>query len=284
MYKAFSSELLWFPDRSIKDDIPLAVKYGYEGISYNIKKESTAFSPQQFNDLLQKNRLKPSGFALPVEFRTDRETYEAGLKVLLPCCKFAQKTGTNICTTYIMSFSDTFDYKSNFNLHKERLTVIANILGEYGINFGLEFLGPPSLYTGKAYKFINGLDSLNELIDAIGASNLGYLLDVFHWDMAGQVFDDFKKLNKTNQIVAAHFNDAPKNLAREEQPNHQRELPGTTGVLRINEFIKGLQSFDYKGPVLVEPFNKALKEMAFEDAVKEAKAAMDNVWPTASSM
>ena len=279
MYKTFSSELLWFPERSIRDDIPLAVKYGYEGINFDIKRESAAFIPEELSDLLAENKLKPGSFALPVEFRKDRETFESDLKVLRSYSEFAEKTGTIRCTTYIVSYSDNLDYKSNFNQHKERLTLVAKILEEHGVCFGLEFLGPPSLRKRKAHEFIHGLDGLNELLDAIGTSNIGHLLDVFHWDLAGQVFEDFKKIPRNERVVAAHLNDAPKGVSREEQPIHQRELPGATGILKIDEFIKGLLDLNYDGPVVVEPFNQSLKSMAFEDAVKEAKAAMDKVLP-----
>jgi len=278
MYKAFSSELLWFPGRSIREDIPLAVKYGYQGIGFDIKRESAAFSAEEFSALLAKNKLKPACFALPVEFRESKETFESDMKALRPRCEFAQKTGTVRCTTFIMSYSDTLDYKANFRQHKERLTLVARILEEHGIRIGLEFLGPPSLRKGKAHEFIHNLDGLTELLDAIGTSNMGYLLDVFHWDMAGQVFDDFKKIGGNEKVVAAHLNDAPKALSREEQPNHQRELPGATGVLRVGEFMKAMRNFNYDGPVLVEPFSEALKAKPFEAAVKAAKAAMDKVW------
>jgi len=278
MYKTFSSELLWFPGRSVADDVPLAAKYGYEGINLDVKKESAAFSPEELSALFAANKLRPGTFALPVEFRKDRETFEEDFKFLRPCCAFAQKIGFTRCTTYVMSFSDTLDYKENFKLHKERLTMAAGILEDYGIRFGLEFLGPPSLYRKAAYEFIHTLDGLTELLDAIGTSNMGYLLDIFHWELAGQVFGDFKKIPGNEKVVAAHLSDTPMGVGREEQPNHMRELPGATGLLKINEFMKGLKDLSYDGPVLVEPFNKALKEMAFEDAVKAAKAAMDSVW------
>ena len=80
MYKAFSSELLWFPERSLRDDIPLAVKYAYQGISFDIKREFAAFTPVEVSDLLMENKLKPASFALPVEFRKDKETFEDAVK------------------------------------------------------------------------------------------------------------------------------------------------------------------------------------------------------------
>jgi len=277
MYKAFSSELLWFPDRFLKDDIPLAVKYNYEGINFDIRKESAVYVPEEFRSLLKKNRLRPGSFALPVEFRKDRETYETDLKNLPACCDFAQRTGASRCTAYVLPYSETLDYKSNFKQYTERLSHMAGVLEEYDIRLGLEFLGPPSFRRGKPFEFIYNLDGVIELLETVGKPNIGHLLDVFHWDMAGQVFDDFKKVGGNKNVVAAHINDAPKGFTKENQPNHKRELPGATGILRINDFIKGLREMNYDGPILVEPFNEELKAMAFEDAVKAAKSAMDKV-------
>jgi sugar phosphate isomerase/epimerase len=279
MYKCFSSGHLGFPDKSVQDNIPLVVKYSYEGIYFDIKREAGAFSPAEFTELLAENKLKNGGFGLPVEFRKTREIYEADLQALRTYCEFAKKTGTTRCITWIMPFSDTLDYNSNFLQHKERLTLAAKILEENGIRFGLEFVGPPSLRRGKAHEFIHDLDGLMELLDAIGTSNLGYLLDVYHWDLAGQVFEDFKKIPGPEWIVMAHINDAPRGLSAEEQLDQSRELPGATGVLRIDEFIKGLQNLKYDGPVSVEPFYAPLKSMSFDEAVKTAKLSMDKVWP-----
>ena len=280
MFKSFSSGLLGFPGRSLADDIPLAVKYGYGGINIDIKKEAAAYSPSQLTELLEKNKLKSGGFGLPVEFRKNQDVFEADLKELRSYCDFAKKSGNTRCSTWLMPCSDTLDYKSNFALHKERLTPIAKILEEYGIRLGMEFVGPASLRKGKAHEFIHDLDGLNELLNAIGTSNLGYLLDVFHWDTAGQVFDDFKKVPGKEWVVMAHINDAPKGRTIAEQLDQERELPGATGVLRVSEFMKGLENLNYDGPVSVEPFNAALKAMTFEDAVKAAKAGMDKVWLT----
>jgi sugar phosphate isomerase/epimerase len=160
----------------------------------------------------------------------------------------------------------------------ERLTPVTKILEEYGIKLGLEFVGPPSLRKGKAHEFIHDLDGLNELIQAIGTKNMGYLLDVFHWDTAGLSCEDFKKIPGNESIVMAHINDGVKGRTLDEQLDQERELPGATGVLRIGEFMKGLKDLNYDGPVFIEPFYKPLVEMSFDDAIKTAKASMDKVW------
>ena len=278
MYKALSSGMLGFGGRKLEDDIPLAVKYGYEGIIIDIAEESKK-EIGQFLDLLEKNKLKNGGFVLPVDFRNSKEAFEDGLKNLPAYCEFARKAGIDRCATWLIPFSDTLDYKENFELHRTRLTKTAMVLENYGIRFGLEFVGPPSLRKGKKFGFIHNLETLNELLAAIGTSNMGCLMDIYHWDLAGQTYEDFKKIPEQEWIVMVHINDAQAGLSREELLDNVRELPGTTGVLKIADFMKGLQELKYDGPVYVEPFYPPFKTMPFEDAARMAKTAMDKVWP-----
>jgi sugar phosphate isomerase/epimerase len=278
MYKGFSSVLLGFSGRTLKEDVPLAAKYGYGGLNFDITLEAKN-DPGEIKALLDKHNLVSGGFGLPVDYRNSPETFEADIQKLPAYCEFARKTGSTRCITWIIPWSDTLDYRANFELHKTRLTRVAKILEEYGIRFGIEFVGPPSERRGKKYGFIHNLDTLMELLQAIGTSNLGILMDAWHWDMAGQTYGDFKKIPGNEWIVMAHINDAPRGIPVEDQQDLSRELPGATGVIKIADFMKGLLDLNYDGPVYVEPFNAPLKAMAFEDAVKTAKAAMDKVWP-----
>jgi hypothetical protein len=81
MYKAFSSGLLGFRGRTLREDAPLAAKYHYEGISIDVVSESQN-DPGEVKDLLEKNRLKPACFGLPLDFRTTREAFEEGMEKL----------------------------------------------------------------------------------------------------------------------------------------------------------------------------------------------------------
>lgn len=278
MYKAFSSGLLGFRDRSLQDDIPPAKKYGYAGLNFDMAREGGGDAGRA-KALLEEAGLVSGGFGLPVDYRTTAEAFEEDMAKLPAYCQFAQKTGSDRCITWIIPWSDTLDYKANFELHKTRLTRVAKTLAEYGIRFGIEFVGPPRERAGKKYGFIHDLDGLMELLTAIGTDNLGILMDVWHWDMAGQTFEDFKKIPSQEWVVMAHINDAPAGVPVEQQQDLVRELPGATGVLRIEEFMRGLTGMGYDGPVYVEPFNEPLKALPFEEAVKTAKAAMDKVWP-----
>jgi sugar phosphate isomerase/epimerase len=283
MYKGFSSGLLGFGGRTLKEDVPLAVKYGYGGINFDIVTEAgtdpSNSGAEGTKELLEKNGLKPGGFGLPVNFRESREAFDADMKKLPAYCDFARRIGADRCITWIIPASETLDYKANYDLHKTRLGEAARVLEDYGIRFGIEFVGPPSSRTGKKYEFIYNLDGLLELMADMGTSNLGILLDVWHWDLAGQTYADFKKIPGNKWVVMTHINDAPAGIPFDRLDDLSRELPGATGILKIADFMQGLVDLAYDGPVYVEPFYAPFKTMAFEDALKAAKAAMDKVWP-----
>jgi sugar phosphate isomerase/epimerase len=278
MYKGFSSGLLGFNGRSLAEDVPPAVSYGYGGISFDIIKES-GNDPSAVKELLAKNRLKSSGFGLPVDFRTSKEKFDDDMKKLPSYCAFAQKTGTDISNTWIVPAGDTLDFKENYKLHKERLTRIAKVLEEYGIRFALEFVGPVTSREGRKYEFIYNLGGLMELLHDIGTSNLGLLLDSWHWDLAGHVYEDFKSVPSGKWIIQVHINDGPSGVPAAKQMDLVRELPGATGFIKINDFFKGLRDLDYEGPVFIEPFSDALKAMPFDKAAALATDAMNKVWP-----
>lgn len=152
------------------------------------------------------------------------------------------------------------------------------MLWKYEIRLGLEFLGPPKLRRGARYEFIHTLEQMLALCEAIACENIGLLLDVWHWDMAGQTYQDFAKIKDQSMVVCAHIMDAPAGVDRADQEDLIRELPGATGVLRIEEFFQGLIEMNYSGPVLVEPFAKELEKMEFEEAVATISEALNRVW------
>ena len=277
MYKGFSAGLIGFGDKSLAEYAPVAAKLGFESVDFNLTgeyKNGSGFVCEQ----LGKYKLKAGGFALPVDIAADKNKFADELKALPEYCKFASETGNTRCIMWVMPFSDTLDYSENFELHKRRFGECARILEEYGIRLGLEFVAPRTLRAGHKYEFIHNLGGLLELISAIGCPNVGALLDTFHWDLAGQKFEDFEKIPGKEFIVLAHINDAVAGVPLDEQSDMVRELPGATGVLNVKAFMEGLALVGYDGPVYVEPFSEKLKAMPFEQAVKATKTAMDSVW------
>ena len=276
MYKTISPSDIGH-GKSLKDAAEAVSKVGFEGYWLNISEDSK-IPVEETNEILKKYNLKAAGFTLPVEFRRDKETFERGLNLLEERAKYAQKIGVRRCVTWILPTHDSLDYNENFELHRTRLTQCCEILKEYNILFGMEFVGTPSIRKDAKHIFIYDLDKMFNLCDAIGTGNVGILMDIWHWDLSGHTTKDFAKFTNPDQVVLVHINDAPLGTNADEQIDSIRKLPGETGVLNIKDFFNGLKSINYKGPVLAEPFEKSLHEMSFESAIKKTIDAINKVW------
>ncbi len=58
-------------------------------------------------------------------------------------------------------------------------------------------------------------------------------------------------------------------------PEFQRELPGTTGTIDLTGMLRRLDALGFRGPVVVEPWNKQIREMTPADAVRKVKNVLD---------
>jgi hypothetical protein len=150
--------------------------------------------------------------------------------------------------------------EENWCFHIERLRPIAETLGECGICFGLEFLGPKTLRDDKRFSFIHTLPGILDLATEVGP-NVGVLLDSWHWYTSGATVGDILAL-KPEQVVSVHVNDAPAGIPLDTQQDMKRKIPGATGIIPIVAFLRALHGIGYDGPVTPEPFDSDLAAMA----------------------
>jgi len=190
--------------------------------------------------------------------------------------KVAAGLGVLRTATWIVPGSDELTYEENFRFHAERLKPAAAVLAEYGIRFGLEYVGPKTSWAPKKHPFAHTMEQMGELCAAVG-DNVGFLLDSWHWYCAQEGADDLRKL-AAEQAVDVHVNDAPAGVPVDAQVDNVRALPGETGVIDIAGFLGALQAIGYDGPVMVEPFSDKVRKMGADEAVATTKAALDEVW------
>jgi sugar phosphate isomerase/epimerase len=155
-----------------------------------------------------------------------------------------------------------------------RLRPVAEILKAYGIWLGLEFVGPSTLRAGHKYDFVHSMDGMRAVGAAIGTGNVGLLLDCFHWYTAHGTLGDIEAL-PPQEVVYVHVNDAKAGRSADEQIDNEREMVGATGVIDIGSFFSALRNIGYDGPVTVEPFNQAVRNMTPEQAIAATSAALD---------
>lgn len=258
-----------------EETIRLAAKFGFESVEPN-GNYLAGLNESQFDRLaetLRDHKLVWGAGGLPVDFRKDDERFESDLKQLPGIAKGFQRAGVTRIGTWLMPAHDEWTYRANFDLHTRRLRAIARILGDHNLRLGLEYVGPRTSWSGKRYAFIHTMAETKELLASIGLSNVGFVLDSWHWYTAEETADDLHTLT-AQDIVAVDLNDAPAGIAVEAQIDNRRELPAATGVIDVKTFLQALMDLGYDGPVRAEPFNQPLNAMDNEPAVESTAKAM----------
>ena len=183
----------------------------------------------------------------------------------------------------MLSYSDHLPRKAHFDLVLHRFRKSAEILQAYGHRLGLEFIGPRTLRAGHPHGFVHTMDGMLALCDAIDTGNVGLLFDVWHWYTCRSTLDDVRQLTR-DDVVYVHLNDAPAGIDVLDQVDNRRCLPGETGVIPNGELLRILQEIGYDGPVTVEPFNQALRELCERNPLKAAivtRESLDRVFAAA---
>lgn len=212
-----------------------------------------------------------AGRGFPI--REDDGQFAELLRETAAWAKAAQRAGVGRAATWISSRSDSLTYLANFRLHVRRLREIARVLGDHGLRFGLEYIGPRTAWSAARFPFIHSMAEMKELISEIDRPNVGMLLDSWHWYTAGETADDLLSLSNEH-VVACHLNDAPAGVPRDQQIDNRRELPCATGVIDVRSFLGALTAIGYDGPICAEPFYQPLREMPAEEALETVATAM----------
>ncbi len=262
-------------DGSPQELIDLAAKNGFAAVvpSTGAITSMSMDERKALVDQLKVKNLSWGSGGLPMDFRKSEAEFREGLNELPAHAAALQEVGGTRVNTWIMPMHAELTYRQNFAQHTRRLKAIANILGHYGIRFGLEYVGPKTLMTREKYAFIRTMAEGKELIAAIDEPNVGFVLDSFHWFCAGENATDILTLDKED-VVTVDLNDARKGFAADEQIDGKRELPAATGVIDIKAFLNALVQIGYNGPVRAEPFNAPLRAMDNEEAAKATYTAM----------
>ena len=218
--------------------------------------------------------IAAAGFGIPFDWRNDEDKWSLGLAALPAQAAAMAALGCRRCSTYIMPMSDARDYAQNEAFHVARLAPIAEVLAAEGIDLGLEYVGPKTMWSKGKYPFAHTMREMLALCEAVGP-NVGLLLDCWHWYTSHETVADIEALRK-EQVVYVHVNDGPKGVDVDDQLDGVRGIVATTGVIDLAGFLGALRKIGYDGPVVCEPFEKGLKDLPDDAArLKLVGEAMD---------
>ena len=264
---------------SQKEAIEYAAKYGFDAVDAD-GKYLGGVSDSELHNLLDDMKSKQIAWAmagLPVEFRKDDAAFAEGMKTFPAYVTGLKRAGVQKVTTWISPAHNERTYRMNFQAHVNRLREIASVLQGSGLRFGLEYVGPKTLWASQRYPFIHTMVEMKELLAEIGKPNVGFVLDSWHWYTSGETGADLLTL-KADQVVSVDLNDAPSGIPIDQQVDSRRELPAATGVIDVKTFLSSLSKIGFDGPVRAEPFNEAVRRMQPVDAISATMASLNKAF------
>jgi sugar phosphate isomerase/epimerase len=241
----------------------LAARTGFPGVDVDLGKAMND-GIDSTRALLSELKLKPAVVGLPVEFRKDDATFRDGLKKLNEAARFAAAIGCPRMGTWIMSSSETPKDELR-KLYQERFSACGGVLARQKVRLGLEFLGPLHIRKRFPHEFIWRMDEMLEFTNECG-SNIGLLLDSWHWHHAGGTLKEIVAAGKAGRIVHVQVADSP-DLPPEKIVDSERLMPGE-GVIDLVGFFRAVRDGGYADGVSPEIFGRGLKDMAPEDGAR----------------
>lgn len=260
-----------------------AEKFGWEGIDAPVGVFGDVKTAKKMGNIVAAKGMKWGLIPYPCDlFAVDSESFSAGLDTLEEWAMRAEAAGIRRAYNHIWPGSNQLDYEQNFEWHVARLNKIAKICNEYGIHYGLEFIGQDIERNNFRYDFIHSLPGAIALAKACDYK-VGIVFDTIHWYSSGANVDDLYLMsNNIDMLVNYHVNDASKgNHDYHEQSCYDRALPLENGTIDAAMITKLFQKVGYNGPVMLEPMNPACevwRNKGLEYAVEESAKWIQNLF------
>lgn len=270
MYPSLMADLVGIdalPHRSVQ----LAAANGFAGVDLRLTRYLGLlenYGPDRFADHMKVHGVCAGyGSMLTRTLAAPPDEWSHMTEQLPRIAKLAQQLGFTRAGVVVLPFDDRLDFAANRKRHLDRLHEVAPVLADHGIRVGLEYVSPKTRRADATFTFLHHLEGMLELIHDAGQSNVGLMLDSFHWHAAGESVDALMQLSP-EQVVVVHVNDAPQGVHVDELDIRNRCLPGETGVIDLDGFLGALSGMGYDGPVTAEPTNPRWPDTPDDQAAK----------------
>ena len=263
--------------------IELALSYGFKAIDLDIV-EFTSLARLKgipyARRLIDSAQIGVGTFKLPIDWDAAEEEYKKALERLAEHCQNAVALGCKRGYSVLAPFSETRPMQENFELHRQRLVEVCSLLKAHDVQLGLGFKARLNSPREGVFQFIQKLEELLPLIEAVKADNLGLLADV--WDIFLAQGDlNLLYAQPKEMIVAVRVADIPPELEVSEVQEGDRYLARPGGRIDCVAVLKWLAEMGYEGPVTPFPSRKALGTGRAETAAREIGIATLAIWQAA---
>jgi len=245
-------------------DVESAAQAGFEYLEISktklLEALKTVNGAESIKKAFETNKIKPAALN-SLEQATFFRDRTQKLEECSLLCEKARKVGVGTLIVVPGFLDSPEDEESIIKESVEVLKQMSKIAADYGVKLAFEFLGFRNCS-------VNKLGIAHRIVQAVNASNLGLVIDTFHFFVGKSTFEELKKV-PVELIHVVHINDVPDISGREPQDS-DRIMPGD-GVLPLDDFFSVLKTKNYDGLVSIELFNPEYWEW---DPVKLAQLAM----------
>lgn len=203
-------------------------------------------SADQIRDRLASAGIAPGPASLPVEFRLDEDRFRQDLVRLPALANLTAAIGVKTMFRSIPA-SSAVPAAELLPVLRRRVSACARILGEYGIDFAVEPIGPVHRRREAAHEFIWRLPDAAEFATSC-EGDVGVLVDSWHWHHSHGTVEQIAALRQLIRHV--HVADAAAMLEVDVRDD-QRVLPGA-GIVDLTGFSDALHRAGYVGFVSPE--------------------------------
>ncbi len=282
MYKCLNASALGISARQ-SELIEIALTHGFRGIDVDtndLLKRARTLGLDSAAQLLKSANLRISGLDLDIRLDAEDSDFEKRLKALNYVCEVAQEIGVESCLATILPASDTLPYHENFETHRRRIGQLAEVLDKKGLRLGIRFLADGGSREGGNYEFLYQTEAILTLLKTVGASNIGFVVDTWHWFVGGGSIDQLRGLS-ADQIVSVQLANVPADQPLGSISRDNRLFPNEEGIADLVAVVRHLAELGYKGPMTLCPHPSTLGDSTRDAIIARAKDCYDQLWKAA---
>lgn len=249
-------------------DIRAASEAGYDLVEFWAKKMTAYLASHTLEDLktlLKKAKVKPLAIN-SVEFITFNSSWEKTNTMSL-IRRYAKMAEALRCPYVVLVPSPRPQGASDQDVFSESVAVLRDISDKFKgfkVKFAFEFLG-------FEWCSVSTLKQDFEIVRAVNRSNVGMVLDTFHFYAGGSKIDSIRNVDK-EKIFIFHINDA-ENRPRDQLQDSHRLFPGQ-GIIPLREIVSALKGIGYDGPVSIEMFRPEYWRMPAAEVARKGLEAI----------
>ncbi|WP_372663661.1 sugar phosphate isomerase/epimerase family protein [Cohnella sp.] len=256
---------------NLRTDLEYCEQFGYDYIEIRLDKLKEYLQDHTVQDLkgfFSNNRIKPYAFNA-LEYINFRD--EAGFKQIKDDLAFLCEVGDTIdCKKIIVVPTFDIGEYTREQIKAETVRVLhelSELAQPYGVSLALEFVGYPNCS-------VNTFGQAYEIVQAADRSNVGIVLDCFHFHAMNSRLEDLKAADP-GKIFVFHIDDC-ENLPAGALRDHHRVWPGQ-GAVNLDAILRVLKEIGYSEMVSVELFRPEYWEWDAARTIRTGKETTERI-------